>query len=254
MPQDDTMDPFSEEYFARQMYIYSQLSGRDFNQTDNEMLLVDSGRHVNNYSARIADLQFIAHHVSTVSSAIQVAGLSSGAKVLDIGCGTGLSSEVMAQCGAEVTAVDINPIYIDIVSRRAARLGLPIKACNSDILEYVAGQTGVYDAVFFFESLHHIPRPWELLQKLSAHLKPNGKFIIAGEPISFPSFQRWWPHWGVRLSAEDVYVARKYGWYETGFSEEFLRMMFERAGYSMHTARLSPNIVGGGRIDVATRP
>lgn len=252
-PQRDDLDPFSDEYFQNQMSVYAELSCRVFDQATNELLEVDVEQYVANTSPRIADLTFIAHHISTIAAALQVAGLASGANVLDIGCGTGLSSEIMAFSGANVTAVDINPLYIEIVRRRAARLGLPITASNADIFNYSGSEGGDYDAILFFESLHHIPKPWELLQKLSERLKPDGRFIIAGEPISFPSFQNWWRHWGVRRSAEDVYVARKYGWYETGFSEDFLRVMFARAGFAMHTTRLDHSIVGGGRIDIAVR-
>ncbi|MBU6296156.1 MAG: methyltransferase domain-containing protein, partial [Planctomycetes bacterium] len=47
------------------------------------------------------------------------ANLPPGASILDMGCGWGLSSEAMAFSGASVTAVDINPQFVELIEKRA---------------------------------------------------------------------------------------------------------------------------------------
>jgi hypothetical protein len=83
-----------------------------------------------------------------------------------------------------------------------------------------------YDAIFFYECLHHSVRPWHLLQRLKNNLNANGKIVLSGEPIN----EVWWKHWGIRLDPLSLYCIRKYGWFESGFSMGFLHLIFDRIG------------------------
>ena len=58
-----------------------------------------------------------------------------GRRVLDIGCGTGWTSLLLAQRGARVTAIDISPRQIEILHRNALHHGLDgqIQALAGDI-------------------------------------------------------------------------------------------------------------------------
>jgi len=53
-------------------------------------------------------------------------GNISGAKVLDIGCGTGQEAVFLALLGARVTAIDISPVGLDIARRRAQHYGVDV--------------------------------------------------------------------------------------------------------------------------------
>src|SRR5690242_811397 len=58
-----------------------------------------------------------------------------GKRVLDIGCGTGWTSLLLAQRGAKVTAVDISPRQIEILRYNAEHYGLShrLRAVCGDI-------------------------------------------------------------------------------------------------------------------------
>lgn len=58
-----------------------------------------------------------------------------GKSLLEIGCGSGLLSLVAAGQGAEVTALDINPAAVACCRDNAARNGLPLQACQSDLFD-----------------------------------------------------------------------------------------------------------------------
>jgi SAM-dependent methyltransferase len=141
-----------------------------------------------------------------------------------MGCGWGLSSEVAAYLGLQVSAVDINPFFVDLVNKRAERLGYNIVASVSPFHEYFANNA--YDAILFYESLHHALLPWAVIRNLTRYLKPGGSVALAGEPIN----DYWWKYWGIRLDALSIYCIRKFGWFESGWSLPFITNALNRAG------------------------
>ncbi len=225
---DRTLDPFSDGYFEQQVALYREIAGRDLDQDSGEMMPVDVDGHVaaiNPYNSR--DTRFLAKHNRAILTCLMLADLPPGADVLDAGSGWGLSSEAIARCGASVTAVDINPLFVELVRRRAERLGLPIEAVRSGFDTFDSERC--FDLLMFYECLHHSVKPWETLAHLGRFLKPDGKIIFAGEPVN----ENWWKHWGLRLDAASVYCLRKFGWWESGWSAEFIARCFDRAGFAL---------------------
>lgn len=227
-PVDTTVDGFSTAYTTMQQALYRELSGRDINQDANEWTAVAHDEVVdaaNPYGSR--DVDRIAHHARAVLTAIVVSELPTAARVLDLGCGWGLSTELFAFCGAEVHAVDVNPDFTDLVSERAGPRGLDV---TTHVARFDTFDTDErFDLVFFYESLHHAIEPWSVIERAARWLVPEGKITLAGEPVQ----DRWWPQWGLRLDAESVYCIRKFGWFENGWSAAFLTECFRRAGLEL---------------------
>lgn len=225
---DVRLDPFSVDYFNRQTELYRELAGRDVNQLDGELTPLDVAAHAagtNPYNRR--DIAFLSKHTRAVLTALDLANLPPGATILDAGCCWGLSSEAMAFCGASVTAIDINPLFVELVRTRATRLKLPIEVVHSNFDDYESDRP--FDLLFFYECLHHALKPWETLARLGRFVKPDGKIVFAGEPVNTV----WWKDWGLRLDAPSVYCARKFGWWESGWSMEFISRCFDRAGFAL---------------------
>jgi 2-polyprenyl-3-methyl-5-hydroxy-6-metoxy-1,4-benzoquinol methylase len=223
----DALDPFSEAYVAEQIALYREIAGRDLNQVETELtafVLADHVNAVNPYNH--PDPSSLALHLERLSKAFRLAGVRRGGRVVDMGCGWGLSSELAAYLGLSVSAVDINPDFVSLVNQRAARSGWDISAVQSPFDSYQPAAGA--DVILFYECLHHAVRPWTLLETLSRALAENGKIVLAGEPIN----QIWWPHWGLRLDPMSVYCIHKFGWFESGWSEAFLSDAFLRAGLS----------------------
>lgn len=243
---DIELDPFSEAYFNQQISVYSEISGRDLNQEAGEVSHINVDELVNTanpYGRQ--DIAFISKHCRTVLTALMVANPPAGARILDLGAGWGLSSEMMAYCGAKVTAVDINPHFVELITRRTERTGLPIEAICGNFDDVEPGHD--FDMALFYECLHHSIRPLETLKRVAEFVSPNGRIVFAGEPVN----ATWWPHWGMRLDAESVYVMRKHGWFESGWSSEFICECFRRAGFE---PTMLPGIgIDGNDICVADR-
>lgn len=216
---DTNLDPDSHEYFSQMMNLYEELSGRLIDQkiTELTMLNVDELVDLESPLAFQKPSQKAIHYLR-LAKAIQIADLPKSAHFLDMGCGWGFSSELLAQMGFNVLAIDINPLFVELVQRRAKRLNLNINVMESSFDDCVIGPTS-FDAVLFNECFHHAVYPNNLLRNIYSFLKPSGKLILTGEPIQ----DLWWPNWGLRLDAISVYCARKFGWFESGWSELYLK-------------------------------
>jgi SAM-dependent methyltransferase len=128
--------------------------------------------------------------------------------------------------GHNVTGLDIEANYCELVRRRAEREGVEINLINADYL-WVETAEQRFDAVIFFESFHHCWEFERLLRGLHRVLAPGGRVYFAAEPIN----EGFSVPWGVRLDGESLYVARKFGWMELGFHSDFFAELLQRTGW-----------------------
>jgi 2-polyprenyl-3-methyl-5-hydroxy-6-metoxy-1,4-benzoquinol methylase len=80
-----------------------------------------------------------------------------GARVLEIGCGTGSSTLALAEQGAEVVAVDVDPRGLDVARERCRIYGLDatfVAANATEVAIKLAGEC--FDIVIFYASLEHM--------------------------------------------------------------------------------------------------
>ncbi|MDH7794731.1 MULTISPECIES: class I SAM-dependent methyltransferase [unclassified Beijerinckia] len=249
---DQTLDPRSDEYCVQQLALYEEMSGRRFDQYANELTAFDLERNIlapNGYDH--SDPKILAHQIAQLAHMFRRVPMVRGQHLLDMGCGWGLSSEFGATIGLNVTAVDINPQFIELVRRRAERLSLPIQTVMGSFDD--AALPPSYDLVLFYECLHHAYKPWELIAKLARNLSPGGHFLIAGEPLISD-----WKHWGMRLDPLATYCIRKFGWFESGWSLEFVCSMFEELGMGVEVdhggpAQFGANFIAGFNIPQRVR-
>lgn len=101
--------------------------------------------------------------------------LKSGVRVLEVGCGTGLFTEVFAGTLATVVAVDISKELLEIAGRRGlppdrvSFIAKPFEDCEVD---------GPFDAVIGSSILHHLDMA-KALPKFFNLLQPGGWFCFA---------------------------------------------------------------------------
>jgi 2-polyprenyl-3-methyl-5-hydroxy-6-metoxy-1,4-benzoquinol methylase len=96
-----------------------------------------------------------------------------GKRVLEVGCGMGLHTELMAQAGAQVTAVDISPTSV-----AATRARLALKDIAADVRELDAETLDTreeFDLVWSWGVIHHSARTGRVLRNLYNALKPGGE-------------------------------------------------------------------------------
>ena len=102
-------------------------------------------------------------------------------QVLDLACGTGNVSELLAREGFAVTGVDIAPGMIAQAQAKAAQAGLPITYVVQDaaLLDLPGRRFDL--CVSLFDSLNYITDPLRLqmaMERVAAHLSRNGLFIF----------------------------------------------------------------------------
>jgi 2-polyprenyl-3-methyl-5-hydroxy-6-metoxy-1,4-benzoquinol methylase len=220
------LHPFSDEYFNQMLSLYKEISAKDVNQYSNEHTQFSFEQSLNGpnpYGS--GDIRFVSQHVHAASRIIKMLDLPAEAELCDLGSGWGLTSEVFSFCGAKVTAVDINKDFVELNNQRFKKFGYNSIAIHSSFDDIDIDKK--FDALVFYECLHHAIKPWETIANVKKLLKNNGgKIAIAGEPIN----TNWWPHWGLRLDAESIYVMRKFGWFESGWSKEFIIECFNMNG------------------------
>lgn len=107
------------------------------------------------------------------------ASLSKSDKVLDLMCGYGRHALELARRGYAVTAIDNLPEYIAEINEKAAGERLPLTTFVANALEAPISES--YKAILCMGNSFAFFAKEEallLLQKLAAHLLPNGIFII----------------------------------------------------------------------------
>lgn len=108
--------------------------------------------------------------------AIERTGLSSGDRVLILGCGTGSDLKYLPR-GTKVTAVDVAPAMIRRTKARAERLGMEVDARVGDA-QALPFEDGAFDAVLLHLILSVVPDPQAVMAETSRVLAPGGRVSI----------------------------------------------------------------------------
>lgn len=99
------------------------------------------------------------------------------ANILDIGCGTGSLSVVMAGLGHTVTGIDISPAMIAAATAKAQAQGYAI---TFQVMEAEAPQfpPEAFDALVCRHVLWSLPQPAQVLAHWARLLRPGGRMLL----------------------------------------------------------------------------
>jgi 2-polyprenyl-3-methyl-5-hydroxy-6-metoxy-1,4-benzoquinol methylase len=103
------------------------------------------------------------------------AALTAGKRALELGCGTGLFTEMFAATGAEILAVDISPELLErararkLPSDRVTFASRRFEDCDAD---------GTFDAMIGSSVLHHLDLG-AAISRMKILLKPGGRISFA---------------------------------------------------------------------------
>ncbi len=109
--------------------------------------------------------------------------LHSGMRLLDVGCGTGLSTRLLLQSKLgpyidEITLLDTSTNMLKLAQKKADAWGKNVVTINSEISDL----EGQYDIIMVCSVLHHIPDLDTFLQKINRLLVSGGTFIHLQDP------------------------------------------------------------------------
>ncbi len=100
--------------------------------------------------------------------------------ILDLGCGPGLYTEILAQKGHKVSGLDFSKHSIEYAKKSAERKNLDITYIRDNYLDYCPGEN-IYDLVILIYTDFGVLNPEErdkLLNNICKILKPGGIFIF----------------------------------------------------------------------------
>jgi SAM-dependent methyltransferase len=151
--------------------------------------------------------------------------LAPGKRCLELGSGTGVFTERLADTGCELVAIELSP---ETAAVCRARLDGRAEVIVGDI-ETGAGIEGSFDAIVGVSVLHHVQLE-RTLRVMRARLRAGGRFAFSEPNVLNPQ----------------VWAERRWTWagrhnhvlpHETAFTAGELRHSFEDAGFRVATAR-----------------
>jgi SAM-dependent methyltransferase len=101
--------------------------------------------------------------------------------ILDLACGTGTVSRLLAARGYALMGVDLSEGMLEVARRRAAEAGLPLPFHRQDAAAFDLGAARFDAVVCLFDSLNYILEPERVrsaFARVFAHLRPGGTFIF----------------------------------------------------------------------------
>ena len=145
----------------------------------NEILPIDP-LAIRRYGARPLRSRFREEFRFRVAKSLQ------GKRVLDVGCGDGSNSVLLARLGAQVVGVDVSPKSIALAEKRAriSGVGSSIRLICSP-LEEARIEPHSFDLIWGDAILHHLIEKLDLVMSLLTLWARPGAMMVFSEPVNF---------------------------------------------------------------------
>jgi len=152
--------------------------------------------------------EFTLYLIKLFGAAVPLLELRAGHVMVDSGCGYDWTTEWLFKAGVEAIGVDICRKYLDV---GLERLGANHPHLVVGDVEHLPVRSTSVDAVFAYESFHHIPDRNRAMAGYGRILKPEGRVVLA-EPGG--------AHEDAQVAVD---VMRKYGILEKGMELDDVR-------------------------------
>jgi SAM-dependent methyltransferase len=186
-------------------------------------------KHSEKYEGDGPDADTHRHFCDFANMAVALA-LPPGARILDVGCGSGWLCEYFARFGYDVTGIDISPALIDLARERLQRVPYDVDEetplRHRFLVHDVEGAPlpETFDAVICYDALHHFENEHAVFANLAAMLDYGGLlFVLEGER----------PPEGSATEEELRGVMRQYQTLESPFSRNYLLALLRDNGFAV---------------------
>jgi ubiquinone/menaquinone biosynthesis C-methylase UbiE len=186
-------------------------------------------RHARSYDA---SMRFLGAPLPRVLE-LTAEGVRGADRVLEIGAGTGIFTDVIARGARQVVATDYSEAMVQELSKRVAGSGLTNVECRRADVYALDVEPASFDAVVAANVLHLLPDPSQAFEAIRGVLKPGGIFVA-------PTFCH-----DETLSAKIVSRMLAVTGFpgQRRFSAESLIGTVERAGFEARRSVLVPGII-----------
>ncbi|MBD2109764.1 class I SAM-dependent methyltransferase [Nodosilinea sp. FACHB-13] len=138
------------------------------------------------------------------------------ARLLDIGVGSGWTSDLLCQRGYEVLGLDISPDMIELANRRAGP-SLRFQVCDYEVDSLPSG----FDIAVIYDALHHAEDAYKVIKNIYDALNENG-ILITAEPGA-----------GHSQTEDSIAVMKKYGTTEKDMPFLLQKQIMLKAGFGV---------------------
>jgi ubiquinone/menaquinone biosynthesis C-methylase UbiE len=107
-----------------------------------------------------------------VRTCMQVAGIEPGSKVADLGCGSGVFTDLLHRSGCQAIGLDISPKLIELGKAKYPN----VEFLEGDV-EHLPFPDGSLDGILLSGLVHHLPSPALCASEVFRVLKPGGRFV-----------------------------------------------------------------------------
>lgn len=110
---------------------------------------------------------------------LDAVGVEPGSRCIDVGCGGGhVSRELARRVGSDgyVVGIDLDPDVISLARADAHREGLT--NLRFEVGDAAGLDAGDYDLAYCRFLLSHVPRPGEVLESITATVRPGGAVVL----------------------------------------------------------------------------
>lgn len=148
--------------------------------------------------------------------------LQSGQTILDLGCGSGIQSTLLAQRKIYTVGVDISEEMLLLAKRKAQDIGV------SEYLELIIGDAekspvkdGSFDAGYMVGTLHHVQNPEMVVRDVSRKLKKGGRIFTSDNHKSpvrflFDFLMKIWKLYDEEARDEPLFMEKQLNtWYQS---------------------------------------
>lgn len=139
-----------------------------------------------------------------LQTALALGGFSPRSTLLEVGCGTGDYTLLLARAGFRIRGVDLSSLSIDSARVKARMLQLPdvlFGVSDAEALSEI--QDGSVDGVVSFSALRYVPNVEHALSAIRRVLRPKGVAVIDFPNRFCPWFTLLKNHFGVETHIHD---------------------------------------------------
>jgi methionine biosynthesis protein MetW len=167
------------------------------------------------------------------STGVILSMIPDGARVLDVGCGTGSISALIKEI-RHANVVGIEPHEHRALKARSRGVEVVV----AEFTPETAAQLGLFDVVLFADVLEHLADPLKTLQLAGTSLNPGGSVVA-----SVPNIAHWTVRWNLlrgRFNYEELGImdATHLRW----FTAKTIEQTFRRAGFRVIDMKVSAGL------------